>query len=89
MNKQELIAKVAKDTGSSKSAAAAASIRSSTASPVAEEGRLDHVRRLRHVQDVAAQGPHRAQPADRRRHQDSEAPRRPLQRRQGAQDAVS
>ena len=89
MNKSELISKIAEDTGLSKVNAAAAVdsfIQGITKS--LKKGQADHVRRLRHVQDRAAQGAHRAQPADRRRHQDSEAPRRPLQRRQGAQDGA-
>ncbi len=87
MNKQELIAKIAKDTGSSKAGAAAA-----------VESLIDGITRsLKKGDSITfvgfgtfktspAQGAHRAQPADRRRHQDSEAPRRPLHRRQGAEE---
>ena len=52
MNKQELIAKIAKDTGATKvGAAAALESLLDGITQVAEEGRLDHVRRLRHLQD--------------------------------------
>ena len=86
MNKQDLISKIAQDTGITKANAAAAVdsfIEGITKS--LKKGAADHLRRVRHVQDGAAEGAHRAQPADRRRNQDSEAPRGPFQRRQGAQ----
>ena len=68
MNKQELIAKIAKDTGLTKiERGGRRRLAHRRRHEVAQEGRLDHVRRVRHVQDVAAQGAHGAQPADRRR----------------------
>ena len=73
MNKQELIAKIAKDTGSSKAGAAAAV-------------RLDHLCRLRHIQDVAEESAHGAQSADRCLNQGPQAARRTLQRGQSAEE---
>ena len=68
MNKQELISKIATDTGITKTnAAAAVDFVHRRHHQVAEEGAADHVRRFRHLQDRAAQGAHRAQPADGRR----------------------
>ena len=55
MNKQALIEKIAKDTGVTKvSAAAALESALDGITALAEEGRGDHVRRLRHLQDAAA-----------------------------------
>ena len=88
MNKQDLVAKIAKDAELSKTSASAV-VESfiDGITKCAQEGRLDHICRVWHVQDLGAEGAARPQPADGRGHQDSEAPRRPLHRRQRTEES--
>ena len=87
MNKQDLVAKIAQDTGATKiSAAAAVDSLLDGITRALKKGRRDHLRRIRHLQDDPAPRPRGAEPAHRRRHQDSQAPRCPLYRRQSAQE---
>jgi hypothetical protein len=86
MNKQDLIAKIATDTGGTKTDAAAA-----------VESLLDGITRalkkgdpitfvgFGDVQDLTAARPTCAQPAHRCPHQNPQAPRRPVHRGQSAQ----
>ena len=76
MNKQDLIAKIAKDVDLSKTAAGAAvdSFIDGVTKALKKGDSITFVG-FWHVQDLAAEGAHRAQPADRRRDQDPEAPR--------------
>ncbi len=83
MNKQDLIAKIVKDTGATK--ATAGKMLDSTVDIIGKalkKGDTFGIRGLRHVQDLGPQGPGGPQPAHRRSHQDREAPRAPLHRRQ-------
>ncbi len=90
MNKQDLISKIAQDTGITKVNAAAA-----VDSFI--EGITKSLKKGQPITFVGfgtfktAQRKARTarNPADRRRHQDSEAPRGPLQRRQGAQASLN
>ena len=62
-NKQDLVAKIARDTGATKSSAAAAVDSHARGDHArAQEGRRDHVRRVRHVQDVTAPRAHASNP---------------------------
>ena len=85
MNKQELISRIAEDTGLTKTTASAA-VESFIAGVTRSLKKGQPITFVRHVQDGAAQSANGAQSADRRRDQDSEAPRGSLHGRQGAQD---
>jgi DNA-binding protein HU-beta len=89
MNKSELISKIAEDTGLSKVSAAAAVdsfIEGITKS--LKKGQAITFVGFGTFKTGAAQGAHRAQSSDGRGDQDSKAPGRPFQRRQGAQDGA-
>ncbi len=87
MNKQELIAKIAKDTGATKVGAAAAleSVLDGITKSLKKKEPITFVG-FGTFKSVGAEGSHCAQPADRRRSQDPEAARRPLLGRQGPED---
>ena len=84
MNKQDLITKIAQDTGITKSNAAAAveSFIEGIAKSLKKGQPITFVG-FGYFQDGAAESAHRAKSSDRRLHQDSETARCPLQRRQG------
>ena len=84
MNKQDLIAKIVKDTGATK--ALVGKVLESAIDGISKtlkKGDTHHLRRVRHFQDVGPQGPHGPQPAHGRADQDRQAPGAALHGRQG------